>query len=166
MQASKNFSDTWLSHWIMSMNSPNTTIKYPVDSNIPILYVNKIKYNVICMIEKLMTWHKFTGCESVKNSTFRIEESQTASNNFYLFIYIGIAIFNSAIALIRAFAFAFGGIKAAKFIHDRLLNSVFSVSFSFFIAAKYVFLARNIMIKRSFFRLSSPSSILHHWVVY
>lgn len=76
-----------------------------------------------------MSWHTFTGCDSIQNSTFRIGESQTPSNNFYLFIYIGIAIFNSAIALVRAFAFAFGGIKAAKFIHERLLNSVFYVGF-------------------------------------
>lgn len=134
MQASKNFSDTWLAHWIMSTNSPNSNIHLPVESpiesNIPRLYVDKIKYNVICMIERFMSWRKFTGCESVNNSTFVIEESQTASNNFYLFIYIGIAIFNSAITLVRSFAFAFAGIKAAKFIHERLLNSVFSVGFS------------------------------------
>lgn len=141
MQATRNFSDTWLAHWIMSINSPNSTtqsVESPIDSNIPRLYVDKIKYNIICMIERFMSWRKFTGCESVKNSTILIEESQTASNNFYLFIYIGIAIFNSAIALIRSFAFAFGGIKAAKFIHERLLNSVFSVGFTVIVAKYYM----------------------------
>lgn len=134
MQATKNFSDTWLAHWIMSIKSPNSTIQSPVESpinsNISRQYPDNVKYNVICMIERSLLWPKLTDCESLHNSTFRIEESQTASNNFYLFIYIGIAIFNSAIALIRAFAFAFAGIKAAKFMHERLLNSVFSVSFS------------------------------------
>lgn len=51
-----------------------------------------------------------------------------AENSFYLAIYIAIAIFNSLIALVRAFAFAYAGIKAAKFIHNRLLYSVIYVS--------------------------------------
>lgn len=47
---------------------------------------------------------------------------------YYLKIYTSIAVLNSVITLARAFLFAYAGIKAAKFIHRKMLNSVFYVS--------------------------------------
>lgn len=50
------------------------------------------------------------------------------TTNYYLGIYSGLALTNSLLTLIRAFIFAYAGIKAAKYIHKKLLNSVFYVS--------------------------------------
>lgn len=51
------------------------------------------------------------------------------ATEFYLKVYTFIAVSNSAITFVRAFLFAFAGIKAAKFIHNKLLTRVFYVSF-------------------------------------
>lgn len=59
-----------------------------------------------------------------------INTNDTATaTKYFLEIYAGIAIFNSILTLIRAFLFAYAGIKAAKFIHKKLLDRVFYVSF-------------------------------------
>lgn len=49
---------------------------------------------------------------------------------FYLEVYASIAVLNSLITLLRAFLFAYAGIKAAKGLHNLLLERVFSVSFA------------------------------------
>ncbi|KAG4079388.1 hypothetical protein HA402_008080 [Bradysia odoriphaga] len=59
-------------------------------------------------------------------------QNATDTTEFYLKIYTSIAVVNSGITLIRAFLFAYAGIKAAKFIHRKLLNSVFYTKFQFF----------------------------------
>lgn len=56
-------------------------------------------------------------------------QNTTSGTKFYLEIYASIAVINSIITLVRAFLFAYAGIKAAKFIHNKLLTSVFYVSF-------------------------------------
>lgn len=134
MQASKNISDTWLAHWIMTINTPNATATANVEKEVENteLYAETIKHNIVCLFEKFFTWHKPSDCKFADNSTLQFETDnenmQISLNSFYLAIYIGMAVFNSAIALVRAFMFAYAGIKAAKFIHNRLLNSVFFVS--------------------------------------
>lgn len=54
-------------------------------------------------------------------------QNTTTTTKFYLEIYASIAVINSVITLVRAFLFAYAGIKAAKFIHSKLLTSVFYV---------------------------------------
>uniref|UniRef100_A0A336LPK6 ABC-type xenobiotic transporter n=1 Tax=Culicoides sonorensis TaxID=179676 RepID=A0A336LPK6_CULSO len=58
--------------------------------------------------------------------------SPKSDRNFYLGVYIGLSISNSVITFIRAFIFAYGGVRAAKFIHNLLLNKVFYTKFQFF----------------------------------
>lgn len=58
--------------------------------------------------------------------------TSTNSTQYYLSIYSSLAITNSVLTLIRSFLFAYAGIKAAKIIHDRLLNRVFYTQFQFF----------------------------------
>lgn len=124
MQASKNLSDAWLAHWITNISPSNAT-----DGLSPKLlgsnyYMQEIRRNLMCMVDKMVQWKSLDDCmdsgTGLRNVTF--------TTSFYLLIYIIIAIFNSIITLIRAFAFAYAGIKAAKFIHTKLLNSVFYVS--------------------------------------
>ena len=47
--------------------------------------------------------------------------------NFYLGIYGGLAAINSVFAFFRAFLFAYGGLKAAKVIHNDLLKTMLKV---------------------------------------
>ncbi|XP_055853767.1 ATP-binding cassette sub-family C member 10 [Episyrphus balteatus] len=51
---------------------------------------------------------------------------------YYLGIFASLALANSMLTLIRAFLFAYAGIKAAKIIHDKLLNRVLFTKFQFF----------------------------------
>ncbi len=57
-------------------------------------------------------------------------QNTTETTEYYLKIYTSIAVINSAITLVRAFLFAYAGIRAAKFIHKKLLNCVFYVSWN------------------------------------
>lgn len=52
--------------------------------------------------------------------------------NPYLETYTALALSNSVLTLIRSFLFAYAGIKAAKEIHEKLLNSVFQTKLQFF----------------------------------
>ena len=53
-------------------------------------------------------------------------------SNPYLETYTILALSNSVLTLIRSFLFAYAGIKAAKKIHEKLLNSVFQTRVQFF----------------------------------
>lgn len=130
MQTSKNLSDAWLAHWIMNVNPSNATFSdgfnpKMLGSN---YYMQEIRRNIMCMVDKLIWWQNLDEC-SVSKTGLR---NETFTMSFYLLIYFIIAIFNSIITLVRAFAFAYAGIKAAKFIHTKLLNSVFYVSVYFY----------------------------------
>lgn len=129
MQASKNFSDIWLVHWIMNIKVPNATLHTTEPTFDVKTYAESIKEKVICILGNFARLHESMECFNATgiNDTEHNDE-QISSNSYYLAIYISIAIFNSIIALIRAFSFAYAGLKAAKFIHNRLLKSVFHVS--------------------------------------
>lgn len=47
--------------------------------------------------------------------------------HYFLQVYAGIGILNSFIVILRAFFFAYGGIKAAKIVHKNLLRSITKV---------------------------------------
>ena len=51
---------------------------------------------------------------------------------YYLSVYAGIAGANSIFAIIRSFLFAYGGICAAKIVHQKLLKSIVKGKFVFF----------------------------------
>ncbi|KAJ6648254.1 ATP-binding cassette sub-family C member 10 [Pseudolycoriella hygida] len=59
-------------------------------------------------------------------------QNSTDSTEFYLKIYTSIAVTNSIVTFVRAFLFAYAGIKAAKFVHNKLLTCVFYAKFYFF----------------------------------
>lgn len=54
------------------------------------------------------------------------------TSHFYLSIYASLAVSNSVITLFRSFLFAYAGIRAAKFIHNKMLNNVIMARFQFF----------------------------------
>ncbi|XP_068143958.1 ATP-binding cassette sub-family C member 10 [Drosophila tropicalis] len=54
------------------------------------------------------------------------------TTGFYLGIFAGIAVTNSIVTLVRAFLFAYAGIKAAIYMHELLLKRVMFAKFNFF----------------------------------
>lgn len=65
---------------------------------------------------------------STNNGT-NITETIDDDTYYYLGIYTGLAVANSALTLARSFMFAYAGLKAAIFIHEKLLGKVLHVSF-------------------------------------
>ncbi|XP_035794196.1 multidrug resistance-associated protein 7-like [Anopheles albimanus] len=104
MQVSRNITDAWLAYWV---GATNRAILPPViPPNRTLLEVELVQ-NI--------------DLQDVGNSTM-----------FYLGIYSTLALGNTMLTLVRAFLFALAGIKAAKYIHDRLLNSVIHTKLQFF----------------------------------
>ncbi|XP_058646611.1 ATP-binding cassette sub-family C member 10 isoform X2 [Onychostoma macrolepis] len=114
MQASKNVSDWWLSHWISHLKD-NTTELVSLSAD-PLLMLTFLSP------ERLM---------------FHAPGSETAGNvsselKFYMTVYGSLAAANTVFTAARAFLFAYGAICAATVIHKRLLSSVLKATMTFF----------------------------------
>uniref|UniRef100_A0A8C7DD20 ATP-binding cassette sub-family B member 6 n=1 Tax=Oncorhynchus kisutch TaxID=8019 RepID=A0A8C7DD20_ONCKI len=110
MQASKNVSDWWLSHWISNLknNGSAQSVLMPAYSSPHLLLFSPgglIIYTPIWV-----------------NSEVK----------FYLTVYCSIAGANMVFTAFRAFLFAFGGIRAASVVHNRLLDTVLKATVTFF----------------------------------
>lgn len=68
------------------------------------------------------------------SATNNVTNTTDSDTYYYLGIYTGLAVANSALTLARSFMFAYAGLKAAIFIHKKLVGKVLYVSF-FFIAS-------------------------------
>lgn len=126
MQASKNFSDAWLAHWIAEISPSNSTNEVKLNPKLlgSKYYMQEIKRNILCMFQRMAIFKDINVCSVSQNGLV----NETFAISFYLLIYFLIAVFNSTATFVRAFSFAFAGIKAAKLLHTKLLNSVFYVS--------------------------------------
>lgn len=69
--------------------------------------------------------HWVTSTNNGTNTTLTLDNNTA----YYLGIYTGLAVANSALTLARSFMFAYAGLKAAIFIHKKLLGKVLFVSF-------------------------------------
>lgn len=67
-----------------------------------------------------------------QNTTATSVDYTNGTSHFYLSIYASLAVSNSVITLVRSFLFAYAGIRAAKFIHSKMLANVMSARFQFF----------------------------------
>ncbi|XP_052824006.1 ATP-binding cassette sub-family C member 10 isoform X2 [Octopus bimaculoides] len=104
MQASRNITDWWLSYWVSHSHEQGQQSTNGW-ANIIIDQSNQSMTNIT------------NGKDNLK---------------FYLGIYGGLAAGNSLFALCRAFSFAYGGINAAKVIHENLLRTILKAPTSFF----------------------------------
>ena len=110
MQVTRNLSDAWLAHWVT-----DTTLDNSTNSESPLDHVVKPRMS-----------------ETFNNST----SGHTTA--YYLGVFASLALTNSAMTLARAFLFAYAGLKAAKCIHDKLLNRVLFVSIKIIINKGYL----------------------------
>lgn len=101
MQITRNLSDAWLAHWVT-----DTTL----DNN-----KNDTNSTLDHMVQPVY-----------KDSSNDTSEAHTTG--YYLGIFASLALTNSLVTLVRSFLFAYAGLKAAKYIHDKLLNKIMYVS--------------------------------------
>ncbi|XP_029480503.2 ATP-binding cassette sub-family C member 10-like isoform X3 [Oncorhynchus nerka] len=116
MQASKNVSDWWLSHWISNLknNGSAQSVLMPAYSSPHLLLFSPggLMFPV-----------------NIETTAFANMSSEV---KFYLTVYCSIAGANTVFTAFRAFLFAFGGIRAASVVHNRLLDTVLKATVTFF----------------------------------
>ncbi|XP_067399217.1 ATP-binding cassette sub-family C member 10 isoform X2 [Emydura macquarii macquarii] len=118
-KASRNVSDWWLSHWISSLSQKANTSMRPLSASFPSPQL------LLFSLAGLVSRVQLVGiAPSLPNSTLDV--------NFYLMVYGSIAGANSIFTILRAFLFAYGTIRAATVIHNRLLQRVMKATVTFF----------------------------------
>ncbi|NXO61500.1 MRP7 protein, partial [Phainopepla nitens] len=119
MQVSRNISDWWLSYWISSVSQTANTSVMACSASLPspelLLFSSAGLVSPIQAVDKT---------PAPPNGSVDV--------NFYLTVYGGIAGANSLFTIIRAFLFAYGALRAATVIHDRLLQRVLKATVTFF----------------------------------
>ncbi|XP_041640876.1 ATP-binding cassette sub-family C member 10 [Cheilinus undulatus] len=119
MQASKNVSDWWLSHWISELKNNGSTTTYCSSSG-ALSSPHLLLFSPGGLMSPL---------SSVESSFLT---NMSSDVKFYLTVYGSIGVANTVFTALRAFLFAYGGICAAKTIHNRLLDRVLKATVSFF----------------------------------
>ncbi|XP_055365356.1 ATP-binding cassette sub-family C member 10 isoform X2 [Betta splendens] len=112
MQASKNGSDWWLSHWISELK-PNGSSPGGISSPHLLLF-------------------SAGGLVSPLSSGPTLPSNMSSDVRFYLTVYGCIAAANTVFTALRSFLFAYGAICAATAIHNRLLDRVLKATVGFF----------------------------------
>lgn len=120
MQASKNVSDWWLSHWISEMKNNGSTTTNGSSSG--------------AFSSPHLLLFSPGGLMSPLSSSVQTFPSNNLSSDvkFYLTVYSSIAAANTVFTALRAFLFAYGAICAATAIHNRLLDRVLKATVTFF----------------------------------
>ncbi|NXH19972.1 MRP7 protein, partial [Bucco capensis] len=119
MQASRNTSDWWLSHWISSISQTSNTSMMVCSASSPspeLLLFSDAR--LVVPIQAL--------------NTTAVPSNGSLDVNFYLIVYGSIAGANSLFTILRAFLFAYGTIRAATVIHNRLLQRALKATVTFF----------------------------------
>lgn len=144
MQLSQNFTFLWLTFWVKN-NSKNSTalheagIQEHITEKTTILDhgVNAVD-NVIHTITSLFDGKSKGNRTYIKSPTqeFTVEallanNTPIYTDNFYLEVYFGLAGLNLLFTIMRAFLFAYGGVKAASRIHKVLLRVIVKVIVTF-----------------------------------
>ncbi|XP_077138016.1 ATP-binding cassette sub-family C member 10 isoform X1 [Ranitomeya variabilis] len=118
MQASRNVSDWWLSYWIARL--PDTPKNSSLMALTPPVPAPSLLLFTAGGLVTPVSWRQCAG------------ENSTVGIGFYLSIYGGIAAVNNIFSALRALLFAFGTVRAATVIHERLLQHVLRGTVSFF----------------------------------
>ncbi|KAF1424621.1 Multidrug resistance-associated protein 7, partial [Spheniscus mendiculus] len=119
MQASRNISDWWLSHWISSISQTANTSVMVCSASPP--SPELLLFSVVGLVSPI---HALDTTPVPSNGSLDV--------NFYLIVYGSIAGANSLFTILRAFLFAYGTIRAATVIHNRLLQRALKATVTFF----------------------------------
>ncbi|XP_047433724.1 ATP-binding cassette sub-family C member 10 [Mugil cephalus] len=119
MQASRNVSDWWLSHWISELKNTNASTGTNGSS--------------AALTSPHLLLFSPGGLVSPPPSEQTLPSSDVNSSvRFYLSVYGSIAAANTVFTALRAFLFAYGVVCAASAIHNRLLDRVLKATVTFF----------------------------------
>lgn len=150
MQVSRNITDAWLAYWVGASATPvgpphNGTNVTSLAMETSIEMDNQANtweldsfHSVLAMVRDFLTSilkginHDSELAAELQEETLEAATENKTLTMYYLGVYSALAVGNSLITLVRAFLFAFAGIKAAKYIHDTLLKSVVYTNFQFF----------------------------------
>ncbi|NXH00560.1 MRP7 protein, partial [Loxia leucoptera] len=119
MQASRNVSDWWLSYWISSISQTANTSVMDCSASLP--SPELLLFSTAGLVSPIQDLDKTAA-----------PPNGSVDVNFYLIVYGSIAGANSLFTIIRAFLFAYGALRAASVIHDRLLQRVLKATVTFF----------------------------------
>lgn len=145
MQVSQNFTFLWLTYWVRNNVKNSTTLNVMtlndhVSEKTSILDhgINSVENAIHGLINTTIALFDGTNkanqipFNNVPNEELTIQPllaNTTAvyTDNFYLEIYFGLAALNLVFTIMRAFLFAYGGVKAASRIHKVLLKVIVKV---------------------------------------
>ncbi|XP_009076870.1 PREDICTED: multidrug resistance-associated protein 7 [Acanthisitta chloris] len=119
MQASRNISDWWLSHWISSISQTANTSVMVFSASLP--SPELLLFSTVGLVSPIRAL-----------DTTPVPSNGSLDVNFYLIVYGSIAGANSLFTILRAFLFAYGTIRAATAIHNRLLQRALKATVTFF----------------------------------
>ncbi|NXX28875.1 MRP7 protein, partial [Nicator chloris] len=119
MQASRNVSDWWLSYWISSISQTANTSVMACSASLPSSEL--LLFSTAGLVSPIQDLDK---TPAPPNGSVDV--------NFYLIVYGSIAGANSLFTIIRAFLFAYGALRAAAVIHDRMFQRVLKATVTFF----------------------------------
>ncbi|XP_034455993.1 multidrug resistance-associated protein 7 [Hippoglossus hippoglossus] len=119
MQASKNVSDWWLSHWISELRNNGSTRS---NGSTPGSFISS--HLLLFSPGQLMS--PLASVETLSSS------NMSSDVRFYLSVYASIAAANTVFTALRSVLFAYGGICAATAVHNRLLDRVLKATVTFF----------------------------------
>ncbi|KFR10532.1 Multidrug resistance-associated protein 7 [Opisthocomus hoazin] len=114
MQASRNIADWWLSHWISSISQAANTSVMVCSASPP--SPELLLFSIVGLVSPIQAL-----------DTTPVPSNGSLDVNFYLIVYGSIAGANSLFTILRAFLFAYGTIRAATVIHNRLLQRALKV---------------------------------------
>lgn len=150
MQLSQNFTFLWLTFWVRNRttNSTNVTdvlIEAPHENTTMLDHgfnavdsvIHTIINNTLKLVDKILKNGTSVRNETIVTTLPPPVEQLTAvpvySNDFYLEMYFALAGLNLVFTVMRAFLFAYGGVKAAKKIHRILLKTIVRVGINYFL---------------------------------
>ncbi|XP_055637767.1 ATP-binding cassette sub-family C member 10 [Toxorhynchites rutilus septentrionalis] len=148
MQVSRNLTDAWLAYWV-GISSPVppvipsnethnvTVLEIGIDSDTPLWSLShspNIFSIALDFLEAMAKGVNHTSnlADVLQQEALLPDAGNKTTTLYYLGIYSALAFGNSLITLLRAFLFAYAGIKAAKCVHDKLLKNVIYTKFEFF----------------------------------
>ncbi|KAG5450317.1 Multidrug resistance-associated protein 7 [Clonorchis sinensis] len=122
MQASRNASDWWLSHWVQVSSSPTYHHQFGL-RNVSVVRLDSLFLSQVIRLPQSSVQKIWTYFTPAKNYS---------SEGFYLSVYGGIVGGHVIATTFRAVLFALGGLAAAATIHEHALDTILQARVSYF----------------------------------
>lgn len=147
MQLSQNFTFLWLTFWVKNKAKNSTALQMidNVHENTTVLdhginIADNIVHTIVnksMEVINMVTGTNFTDNVIPTGSTGYVSVKPELripmdSDSYYLEVYFGLAGVNLVFTIMRAFLFAYGGVKAAAKIHKALLKVIVKANVKFF----------------------------------